>query len=350
MQLHESQKALTIVSILALIMAGALFSGCERRATNSTIPVSIATLTKDRMDYSDFADSISYIQLHGVAEPIGEVKTLKFIDSLMVIFDEKTDLVSVFDSNGKYLRQIGARGQGPGEYIYCRQIDVDRDKRNVLVYDVYTGEVRKYDLEGAYLGKDTVGRADDFAYVGDGKYLLANYQEDVAERAGIFLVSSSPFNKIRVRECRDDIPMNKPFEFFDCDGTISVMTREFEDLILKWNGDSLAESINFALEESPTKSQLDDFKHDYRKRYDYLNRIYFFDYPDFTMLFFTYKEERRYLFYDKKTHQTEVVPDIKNDIDSVYGYRMPISRGNTMVAVVEQDEELAPKIQIIHLK
>lgn len=335
-----------------LVVFGVCCDGCDKaEKTGEMIRVSVATPTRKVVNYSEIADSISYIQLQGYEDsPIGEIRTLKFIDSLTVAFDRKTQRVLLYDHQGNFLREIGSQGQGPGEYIYCQQIDVDRDKGNVLVYDIAMGVSKRYDMQGNYLGQDTVGRADDIAYIGNGQYLLANYGEERMDLAGIYHVTSSPFVAKKIRACRDDLPLNKPSEFFDYDGQVSIMTRAFEDELLTWTGDSLASVANFDIKENPTKSQISEMKDNWQLRLECLDRMQSYNYKNFVLVYLNYAREGRYMLYDKKSKSVEVVYAMVNDIDSVYGYRLPVSINNSLINIIDKDEELAPTIQIIHLK
>lgn len=324
---------------------------CSRNKVNDCIAVNIEDATKECLYYSDFFDSISYIQLSGLEErPLAEIKTLKFVDSLLIAFDEVSQRVLLFDNNGRFKFDIGSRGMASGEYINCRQIDIDRDKRNVLVYDIAKGSVLRYDLDGKYLKLDSLGRADDIAYAGNGSYLIANYAEEDDDQSGIFLVSPDPYCKRKLRACRDKVAMNKPFEFFDGESSVSIMTRSYEDDVLQWSGDSLLSLIKFDIEQNPNNGQIRELAANPSKRIDYIDRVYHFNYEDWIQIYFNYQGESRYLIYDKRNRNVEIVKGIVNDIDSIYGYQMPVSIHNSSVNIVDNEDSTAPRIQLLHFK
>ncbi len=319
------------------------------------IPVDLSASSGDCVNYSDFVDSISYIQLHGMGgKPIAEISNIRFADSVIVAFDENSQRVMMFDGRGKYLRDIGARGNGHGEYIRCLQIDLDREKRNVLLYDIVKGSVLKYGYDGGFLGQDSLGRADDIAYLGSGNYLLANYNEERADRSGIYHVSVSPYSIKKLRECRDKIAMNKPFEIFDSDNTPCIMTRSYDDEVLEWHGDSLVSLVNFEIAQNPTDSQKEEIARNPSKRLEYVNRTTFYSYKDLLMIYFSYfkshEESPGYLLYDKNTRTAKMVKGFDNDIDGTYGMWLPLSVDNSIVSVVDPDDGSDPKIQFLHLK
>ena len=83
---------------------------------------------------SEIADSVTYIRLETTDN--GLVKYFKA--SLMrrtskyYIFGEMQNVIQ-FTRNGKFVRNIGRRGQGPGEYNYIRQVDVDEKTGKVVL-------------------------------------------------------------------------------------------------------------------------------------------------------------------------------------------------------------------------
>jgi len=100
---------------------------------------------------SEIADSVTYIRLETTDN--GLVKYFKA--SLMrrtskyYIFGEMQNVIQ-FTRDGKFVRNIGRRGQGPGEYNYIRQVDVDEKTGKVYIYS--NRRIHVYDLEtGKYL-------------------------------------------------------------------------------------------------------------------------------------------------------------------------------------------------------
>lgn len=347
----------SIAGIYVYVMLLVLSVSCGTEATDriNSIPVDIDRTTVEYMNYSEYVDSISYIRLHGMGEkPLANVDNIKFADSVIVAFDGESQRVMVFDEGGRYLHDIGSRGQGHGEFGRCLQIDLDRERRNVLLYDIMKGAALRYDYEGRFLGLDSLGVADDIAYLGNGKYLLANYNEGNDDRAGIFQVTVDPYSIRKLRGCRDKIAMNKPSEFFDCDCTPGIMTRSYEDEVLQWDGDSLVSLVKFDIVQNPAEGQKREIVDNPSKRMDFVNRIGFYNYKDLLMIYFSYfnshKASPGYLLYDKSTRKAEMVKGFKNDIDGISGWWLPLSRNNSIVTAVMPDDGSDPQIQFLHLK
>ncbi len=111
---------------------------------------------------SEFVDSIGYVQLETTPD------CLLPYDRSGIIYGDflfMVDLFSIlqFDANtGKFLRQIGRKGQGPGEYV---QVNEAIDKDNNIVYvksPNRSSSLLSYNFNGDYLG--------DLQFVDDPEY------------------------------------------------------------------------------------------------------------------------------------------------------------------------------------
>ncbi len=69
---------------------------------------------------------------------------------IVYVLDETAARVLAFGVDGRFLRQVGRKGQGPDEYQDPTAITVD-DDGNLVVFDPGTGSVRRWSREGEYL-------------------------------------------------------------------------------------------------------------------------------------------------------------------------------------------------------
>jgi hypothetical protein len=80
---------------------------------------------------SNIADTIQYIELKTRRDmPIGMVDIIEISDEYIFIAFKGTAFQ--FTRQGDYLRSIGRRGKGPGEYRYAGRISKLRSKRRLL--------------------------------------------------------------------------------------------------------------------------------------------------------------------------------------------------------------------------
>jgi hypothetical protein len=84
---------------------------------------------------------------------IGMINELQvFEDNIFILDNFYAKKLFVFDKNGKYIRQIGSRGQGPGEYRSINDFCINREKREIYLLDDYYHKIFVYNLDtGKYL-------------------------------------------------------------------------------------------------------------------------------------------------------------------------------------------------------
>jgi hypothetical protein len=103
------------------------------------------------MAYSDLFDSISLIKLETTKESlIGNIDKLISYNNFYFILDmAQSKAVFEFDNKGKFLRKIGQKGKGPGEYLEPHDIAVDQFSGRIIIYD--GRKLLFYDFEGKFI-------------------------------------------------------------------------------------------------------------------------------------------------------------------------------------------------------
>ena len=67
---------------------------------------------------------------------IGRINHVEFFDDTFYVLDKtRAKALFVFDLNGHFIRKIGRRGKGPGEYITPSSFSIDMDNRQIYVLD-----------------------------------------------------------------------------------------------------------------------------------------------------------------------------------------------------------------------
>ncbi|MDR0574817.1 MAG: 6-bladed beta-propeller [Tannerella sp.] len=137
-------------------MSCILFTKCSKSAGHNTDKFSeICTIdfeqgfdTERQMFISEIADSIEYIELKTPDDiVITRIWDIIQVDEYLII-KARVD-VYLFHRNGQFIRQIGARGQGPGEYIVPCDMDFDKKNKEIIIAD--TRQFLFYDLKGNFL-------------------------------------------------------------------------------------------------------------------------------------------------------------------------------------------------------
>jgi len=102
---------------------------------------------------SEFSDSIEYVQLETTSECLlpyyvggymSEINNLLFVCDFSAIY--QFDIVT-----GKFLRRIGRRGQGPGEYQQVN-MTINANDHQILLKTPGKNGLLTYNFEGKYLG------------------------------------------------------------------------------------------------------------------------------------------------------------------------------------------------------
>ena len=100
---------------------------------------------------SSIAKQLEYIPLETNPNCMLErIAHISFSEDFMFIADN--DKILQFDRKGKFIRQIGANGRGPGEYIGITSCCIDPKNRKVFVNQCNSGcEILEYDFNGSFI-------------------------------------------------------------------------------------------------------------------------------------------------------------------------------------------------------
>lgn len=101
----------------------------------------------DTLFISEISDSIKFIPLETNKKSfIKKIQKVKLYDSLIFIQDWKNLLV--FNSEGKFIRQIGRKGKGPGEYSWILNFDIYKD--TIYLSTSIKNTLIKYTIDGKF--------------------------------------------------------------------------------------------------------------------------------------------------------------------------------------------------------
>lgn len=333
-----------------------IFWSCSTEANKTgEYYIDIDALTSDSLDIASFVDSITYIDLKTPDnEFIGYIYSARIKDSHIIIKDgNKNNSIALFDMDGNFISRIGHRGQGPGEYIEPTAVDIDRD--TVYIYDLILGSVLKYNLDGHYFGKDSIGYGDDFAVTridGMRRYLLANYNVNRDEMAGVFLIGTQPFSSRKILDRRDKrIENNKVCEFSFNDGTVRTMTNDYEYRLMRLDGDSLVCEYDFTVSPIPSPIEIKNWSPSIDNDKKYYHRTNFYDAGRWILFSFSRMNDYRSILLDKKSGTYQVSNCFKNSLDDTkMFYFKPTVIDNALLGITIPDDDKNPRIMLAHLK
>jgi|GEM_PF-633850 len=137
-----------------LIFVALLLASCSGKKSGNLpeFPVDFGQNIESQLPLSEITESIEAIELEMTDESVidprpGLMQRIIISDNLLIIAQSKK--IFVFDRNGKFIRSIGSKGQGPGEYISINSIAYDESNKLLFVGE-YT-KIIIYDLEGHFL-------------------------------------------------------------------------------------------------------------------------------------------------------------------------------------------------------
>jgi hypothetical protein len=158
---HKSKITFLMKSLLLVIFT-LLFIQASRSQNEKKTEVTILNLSESfsqlqEAPLSRFVDKISYIPLETNPEIVlGQTARFEVTDDFIYVknagLGQKTQLL-LFDRNtGKFIREIGKSGRGPGEYYSTSSLPFNPSGKEFYATGV-SNEILVYDLFGKYIDK-----------------------------------------------------------------------------------------------------------------------------------------------------------------------------------------------------
>lgn len=142
-----------MLTLLMILMLGMLTTSNEE--DNNTVTENCYVMNLDsaekleKMTYSSLFSKAGIIVLEDTDESLlGKVDKIEFLDNYLYVLEKRRGLF-LFDKQGKFVRKIGNKGNGPGEYVSPDDITVDKVNKKIYILDS-NQRVLKYSSTGAY--------------------------------------------------------------------------------------------------------------------------------------------------------------------------------------------------------
>lgn len=119
--------------------------------TRSEFVINMDSIQKEKtLEFSSLynAKKLSVLVLDTVKSALlGTIDKIGICDKCILILDKNIGKkLLAFDKQGKFLRQIGKMGQGPGEYSRISDFTYSQEENRVYVLDYYLQKIHVYDL------------------------------------------------------------------------------------------------------------------------------------------------------------------------------------------------------------
>lgn len=169
-------KKVSLLILTAIILCSISCQN-QRNKNSSFHEFDLAKLLKRPMEMvmSDIVSEISYIPLETSQEALLSRVHIIIQAKESLIISNRNGPVKLFSNKGDYIRDIGSKGKGPGEYVNIGGVFWDKVSEEVIIQDISLKSLHYYSLEGNYLRSFRIPYQSHFVYpLNDGNFLSAN--------------------------------------------------------------------------------------------------------------------------------------------------------------------------------
>ena len=134
-----------------------------------------------QVDFISKIDSVKFVELEfGDESIIVDISKVEVFEDRIYVLDPKSSSLFVFDIDGNFIFKINSIGNGPGEYAQLDYFDLDYNNREIVLTDLMSYWIMRYDLSGNYISRKKIPFwCEGVAPVHDkGAVLFANYRSN----------------------------------------------------------------------------------------------------------------------------------------------------------------------------
>ena len=327
---------LKFISLLMALFCFSCSSGkLEKTEDDACVTVDLVGYLESGKDnelsLSTLIDSLEYVPLQTPDDlPVDILLMVRMTNDNIYVLDRQQRLFR-FDRQGHFLNLIGARGEGPTEYISAVDFEVDETKEAVYIFDIYRKKVKAYRMSGAFWkdipvpeGVESIALVDDSCFIGYKPWYRAGDETDqcmfFGESAGE--VGTISFGwKGRAREMKVDLFRMPDFSQLS---SASRFRMPFESAIYALSQDyEVSKDVEFELGNHLLPIEVSMNNELYNKHLDapYVFELKANRFEDFVYMSFFYQKKNRRVVYDISTGKFYTVfvgrePEgIDNDLD-----------------------------------
>jgi hypothetical protein len=182
-------RNIIIYSIIAVLIYSC---GRHQPAPNEIVLDSFAGKPKD-IDISAIAAHIDYIRLESIPESlIGDITKIEIKNDRIYVLDRDNSFLFMFDMDGKFIRQFGSRGNGPGEHLGLADFALsdsvvfaaDLMQARFILYDTLGRFITQkfmvpYPKKVAFLNGMPIGQYNHPEFVGNNGYRISLFDRNL---------------------------------------------------------------------------------------------------------------------------------------------------------------------------
>lgn len=144
-------KTLTLLLLLALTVLNASGQNKGGMVAGNHYVINLDRARKmENMTYSSLFSKVGIIVLEDTDESLlGKIDKIEFLDNNLYVLDRGRGLF-MFNKQGKFIKKIGNKGSGPGEYVSLNDMSVDTENKKIYLLDDQTQKILRYSSNGNY--------------------------------------------------------------------------------------------------------------------------------------------------------------------------------------------------------
>jgi hypothetical protein len=348
-------KKIILITYLVL-----LFSSCDHsKSTSNQLELEKVLQDFTEVKLSSIAKQVEYVALDTLSRSfIGMAGKIIVLPNSILISDTHPahSGLYLFDRHGKFIRQIGQQGQGPGEYFQISDVTVDMQKKLIYVLTNIKETLLEYNFSGDFI-KASLPKASTVNVCYFNKQLFYHYpsnlgffgrgntyQLTVIDEKGKVIGKFHPMNKQLmeyanpfIEEAAFSISNDKLFYHIPKGDTVYQVTEK---------GESPYMILNFGKYAFPK---------DYRWDYENTNKAYSMDKviidravlaKDYLFVNYRKKQKEGILFYDHEQAFNlgkEDNPGFVDDIDGLGYLSHFFAQDSLLIEAIDADTILSGK-------
>jgi len=210
-----------------LLLLGLLLFSCGKTKQKDLLEIPVDFNQNSPVFLSEIAENVTSIKFELTDESIINPERIKrIVISEKYIFVGCIDKILLFNKHGKFIRCIGSKGQGPGEYRYIRNLVIDETNERLFVSAWH--KIICYDFQGILLNETHLIQETesivDVNYINN-ELLIIGYQMGREDANGLF-------NHSAIYRLNNEFQIVDSCTIFKIYGNPAFSSTDSEDFIL----------------------------------------------------------------------------------------------------------------------
>ena len=176
---------------LSLIVTVLISCSSSNTKNNDQTTIIRVDISKSQvLDISERAVINKFILLEtGKDFLISSIDKIQVMDSVIFIYDERQDLMFLFDKEGQFITNVGVKGRGPGEYSMINDVYIDDSEGVIYAHERIRNTIQAYDLSGSLINEvHTRHRFNSFCITNSGYWTYSCFVTENPNRYNLKLL------------------------------------------------------------------------------------------------------------------------------------------------------------------